>query len=78
MYFAKDSSYSARYAGRSGTGERGMYLAKVLAGKYTQGHQNYKVAPKGFDTVADNPAAPSIHVVFYDNQCYPEYLLYFT
>ena len=79
MYFAKDASYSVGYSARqSGAGHRCMYLAKVLAGKYTKGLQSYRVAPKGYDTVVDNPAAPRIHVVFYDNQCYPEYLLYFN
>jgi len=92
VYFAKNSSYSVRYAQNShiassmhllyaqnsGLGTRYMYLAKVLAGKYTKGNQSYKVAPKGFDTVVDNQNSPSIHVVFYDNQCYPEYLLHFT
>ena len=77
VYFATDASYSVRYAHKSGSLPRCMYLAKVLAGKYTGGNPDYKVAPKGFDTVVDNPSSPTIHVVFYDNQCYPEYLLHF-
>ena len=77
VYFAKDSCYSTRYAVEVGSNDRCMYLAKVLAGKYTKGETNYKVAPKGYDTVVDDPNSPRIHVVFYDNQCYPEYLLYF-
>jgi len=78
VYFAKDAKYSVSYAKRNGSQPRCMYLAKVLAGKYTGGNSSYKVAPKGFDTVVDNPGSPRIHVVFYDNQCYPEYLLHFN
>ena len=62
-----------------------MYLAKVLAGEYTQGNSSLRTAPlKGqgsstdvYDTVVDNMASPRIFVVFYDNQCYAEYLLVF-
>ena len=78
VYFATNSSYSVRYSAVGGPNGRCMYLAKVLAGKYAQGNKSYKVAPKGYDTVVDNLSSPTIHVVFYDNQCYPEYLLYFT
>ena len=55
-----------------------MYLARVLVGKHTTGQNGMKVPPKGFDTVANSTAQnPDILVVFYDNQCYPEYLLKF-
>ena len=30
-----------------------------------------------FDSVVDNSANPTIFVVFFDNQCYPEYLIKF-
>ena len=62
-----------------------MYLARVLAGEYTLGNSGMKTAPpKGqgsstdiYDTVVNNMASPRIFVVFYDNQCYAEYLLVF-
>ena len=61
-----------------------MYLAKVLAGEYTQGDHSLKTAPsKGnsstdvYDTVVDNISKPKIFVVFFDSQCYPEYLIAF-
>ena len=61
-----------------------MYLARVLAGEYTKGRQGMITPPpKGsdatdvYDTVVDNPADPTIFVVFYDNQCYPDYLITF-
>ena len=28
-----------------------------------------------YESVVDNQVGPSIFVVFYDNQCYPEYLI---
>ena len=77
VYFARDSYFATRYASPNRSGNRCMYLAKVLTGKYTKGDPRCRVPPKGFDTVVDNPNSPRIHVVFYDNQCYPEYLLHF-
>ena len=62
-----------------------MYLAKVLAGEYTQGNSGYKTAPAKvggtstdvYDTVVNNTGSPSVFVTFFDNQCYPEYLIVF-
>ncbi|XP_078371828.1 protein mono-ADP-ribosyltransferase PARP14-like isoform X2 [Oculina patagonica] len=86
VYFARDASYSTRttYSPPDGAGNRYMYLARVLAGEYTTGRQGMITPPpKGsdatdaYDTVVDNPGNPSIFVVFYDNQCYPDYLITF-
>ncbi|KAL9972371.1 hypothetical protein ACROYT_G018656 [Oculina patagonica] len=86
VYFARDASYSTQstYSPRDGAGNRYMYLARVLAGEYTTGRQGMITPPpKGsdatdaYDTVVDNPGSPSIFVVFYDNQCYPDYLITF-
>lgn len=84
VYFARDASYSVGYA-RGGVGGRFMYLARVLVGKYCQGHSGMIVPPPKdpsrpeilHDSVVDQPGNPSIFVVFYDNQCYPEYLITF-
>ena len=61
-----------------------MYLARVLVGEYTTGLRGMITPPpKGsayrdaYDTVVDNPRNPTIFVVFYDNQCYPDYLITF-
>ena len=61
-----------------------MYVARVLVGEYAAGRQGMITAPArgngrydAYDSVADNPADPSIFVVFYDNQCYPDYLVTF-
>ena len=84
VYFAKDAKYSVSYTG-SGGGARYMYLARVLVGKYCAGKPDMKVPPPKdsarpevlYDSVVDQISDPSIFVVFYDNQCYPEYLINF-
>ena len=83
VYFARDASYSLGYA--RGGGTRHMYLARVLVGQYCQGNSNMIVPPAKnpvkpeilYESVVDNPANPAAFVVFYDNQCYPEYLITF-
>ena len=59
---------------------------KVLVGEYTVGRQGLVApTPKNYaydvcdtyDTVVDNVTNPGIFVVFYDWQCYPEYLITF-
>ena len=60
-----------------------MYLARVLVGQYCLGNPNMKVPPEKhpsrpeilYESVVDSQVRPSIFVVFYDNQCYPEYLI---
>lgn len=62
-----------------------MYYARVLTGNYTNGNHSLIVPPSRdpqnvtdlYDTVTDNALSPSIFVVFYDNQAYPEYLITF-
>ena len=84
MYFAKDASYSSRYAGHPG-GNRFMYLARVLVGQYCTGYFTMLVPPAKdpvrpevlYDSVVDQCENPNIFVVFFDNQCYPEYLITF-
>ncbi|XP_028418722.1 uncharacterized protein LOC114544235 [Dendronephthya gigantea] len=62
-----------------------MYIAKVLVGKYTKGKEGLIAPPQidasnpnfSYDSVVDNVRNPLIHVVFYDYQHYPEYLITF-
>lgn len=87
VYFAKDASYSARsnYSPPDGNGWRYMYLTRVLVGEYTVGRQGLLTPPPKdpnyptvlYDSVVDQMAGPTIFVVFYDWQCYPEYLITF-
>lgn len=79
-YFARDSSYSDRYAG-SGP-KRYIFQALVLVGEYTLGNGSYRRPPAKpgkldelYDSCVNNVADPSIFVVFEKNQFYPEYLI---
>ena len=82
VYFARDAQYSLNYAS-GGDGGRHMYLARVLVGQYCVGNSKMLVPPPKnsskpeilYESVVDNQGNPSIFVVFYDNQCYPEYLI---
>lgn len=88
VYFARDASFSVGYANRSqaGVGDRCMYVAKVLVGQYCKGTSRQAVIPPPkdpskpeelFDSVVNDAGNPSIFVVFFDSQCYPEYLIKF-
>lgn len=67
------------------TSKRYMYVAKVAVGEYAKGDSSMLVPPqKGgnsndpYDSVVNNIPNPTIFVMFYDNQYYPEYLITFT
>ena len=84
VYFARDSSYSNRYAAPDGNGHRRMYLTRVLTGEYTFGNSSMVVPPAKntqinqhvlFDSTVDNVANPSIFVVYTDAQNYPAYVI---
>lgn len=87
MYFAARASYSARpqYSPADNNGYKYMYLTRVLVGEYTVGKKGILTPPvkdpcnltDSYDTVVDDVSNPSIFVVFYDWQCYPEYLITF-
>jgi len=59
----------------------------VLTGEFVQGAQSMIVPPNKsstpagttsrYDSVVDNATTPSVFVVFYDTQAYPEYLISF-
>ncbi|XP_040606787.1 protein mono-ADP-ribosyltransferase PARP14 isoform X1 [Mesocricetus auratus] len=86
-YFAVNASYSANdvYSKPDANGKKHMYYVRVLTGNYTNGNSSLIVPPSRdpynptdlYDTVVDNDQNPSIFVVFYDNQAYPEYLITF-
>ncbi|XP_029379069.1 protein mono-ADP-ribosyltransferase PARP12 isoform X2 [Echeneis naucrates] len=80
-YFARDASYSDRYASIKKTQNKIMFVALVLVGEYTTGRSNYVRPPaKGnsrtlYDSCVDSESNPSIYVVFEKHQIYPEYLI---
>ncbi|XP_051998367.1 LOW QUALITY PROTEIN: protein mono-ADP-ribosyltransferase PARP14-like [Xyrauchen texanus] len=86
-YFALNARYSASntYSVPNAQGQKHMYLCRVLTGDFTKGNAGMIVPPPKqttsfdlYDTVVDNPAAPTIFVVFRDDNAYPEYLITFT
>ncbi|XP_073321468.1 protein mono-ADP-ribosyltransferase PARP14-like isoform X2 [Pagrus major] len=86
-YFAVDPAYSAQgYAKPDASGQKRMYLARVLVGDFAQGRQGIITPPVRntgnaadlYDSVVDNTANPSMFIVFTDTQAYPEYLITFT
>ena len=87
VYFAEDASYSARstYSPADTSGQRYMYHSRVLVGEYAQGKQGLITPPAKnpndptdtYNSVVDQIPNPKIFVVFYDSQCYPEYLITF-
>ena len=85
VYFAKDASYSLTYSEPSPTGDRFMYLARVLVGKYTAGKQGMKTPPAIdprkpeilYDSIVNRVEDPTIFVVFNDFHVYPKYLITF-
>lgn len=87
VYFALNASYSARptFSPRDMNGFRYMYLTRVLVGDYTVGRSGLLIPPArnpsdptdAYDSVVDQVPNPAIFVVFYDWQCYPDYLITF-
>ena len=85
VYFAKDASYSDTYSQPGPHGERCMYLAKVLVGKYTAGKQGMLRPPPIepnkpeilYDSLVNDKDNPTIFVIFNDFHCYPEYIITF-
>uniref|UniRef100_G1Q873 Poly [ADP-ribose] polymerase n=1 Tax=Myotis lucifugus TaxID=59463 RepID=G1Q873_MYOLU len=86
-YFAVNANYSAHdtYSSPDANGKKHMYYVRVLTGLYTLGNTSLLVPPPKnpqnpldlYDTVTDNVSTPSLFVVFYDYQAYPEYLITF-
>ena len=90
VYFTVEFSLSASdtymYATPDTSGNKHVYLSRVLTGEFTTGHQMNVVPPQKpgttgasdrYDSVVDNTAAPAIFVIFSDTQAYPEYLIIF-
>uniref|UniRef100_A0A6P5K8A3 Poly [ADP-ribose] polymerase n=1 Tax=Phascolarctos cinereus TaxID=38626 RepID=A0A6P5K8A3_PHACI len=86
-YFAVDALYSAdnTYSKPDIKGKKHMYYVRVLTGDYTLGNPSLIVPPPKitqdanvlYDSVTNNMRNPTLFVIFYDNQAYPEYLITF-
>jgi len=92
VYFATNFAYSASATYSPAdpvTGIKYVYQSLVLTGQYQQGAQSMIVPPSKtsdtaagggggrYDSVVDNVTSPSVFVVFYDTQAYPQYLISF-
>ena len=87
VYFARDASYSDKYAIPNAQGYRRMYFTRVLCGEYTTGHNRMIIPPPKnpqldqnvpFDSTVDDSSNPSIFVVYNDSQNYPAYLITYS
>lgn len=79
-YFAKHASFATKYSEDTCQGTKVMLLARVIVGKYRQGHQDYCTPNDDqneniHDSCVDNALCPRIFVIFDSNQIYPEYVL---
>ena len=82
IYFSTNAIFSAHYAVADAAGDRRVYASRVATCQFTIGNDSMIIPPKKygnirFDSVVDNIRNPSIYVMFYDNQYYPEYLITF-
>ena len=88
VYFASNFSYSgsSTYSPPDANGIKYVYQSLVLTGQFVRGAQSMIVPPtktsdasttSRYDSVVDNETSPSIFVVFYDTQAYPQYLISF-
>ena len=82
VYFAVNSRYSHTYSGATKDGMRCMLRAMVLVGDSCVGNSTMKTPPEKtqgsgvlYDSTSDGG---SIFVCYHDNQCYPEYLIYYN
>ncbi|XP_027726533.1 poly [ADP-ribose] polymerase 14-like, partial [Vombatus ursinus] len=86
-YFAVNALYSANntYSKPDINGKKHMYYVRVLTGEYILGNSSLIVPPAKitqdanvlYDSVTNHMRNPTLFVIFYDNQAYPEYLITF-
>ncbi|XP_044130402.1 protein mono-ADP-ribosyltransferase PARP15-like [Bufo gargarizans] len=85
-YFAVNAIYSARqFSPPDANGHKHLYLARVLTGVFCAGKKDMVAPPAKnpanptdlYDSVTDNPANPSMFIIFNDIQAYPEYHITF-
>ncbi|KAM8973014.1 LOW QUALITY PROTEIN: protein mono-ADP-ribosyltransferase TIPARP-like [Pelodytes ibericus] len=83
-YFAKEASYSHRYATSDAGGHHFMFLAKVLVGRPTVGKSTYRRPPPInhgdpasplYDSCVSRANNPDIFVIFDNDQFYPYFLI---
>ena len=87
VYFAVNAQYSTGYTRPDMNGHCQMYYARVLTGQYANGNSGMKTPPSindpknpslHYDSTVDNSSGPSMYVIYYDTQAYPEYIVTFV
>ena len=87
VYFATKAATSVSgYCRPDATGQKYIYVAKVLTGDYCVGQGATRLPPQKptgvstdrYDSTTDNMAAPNFFVIFHDSQAYPEFLITFV
>jgi len=83
VYFAVNSKYSLDYTSPNSTGERHMFLCRVLVGEYCLGREDQptpdvRSGTELYDSTVNNLQDPTIFVTYNDSQAYPEYIVTFT
>ncbi len=84
QYFARDASYSDRYAKSRNGKTKKMFVALVLVGNCTRGNNTLVRPPQKpnsqsfYDCCVDNESNPAIFVVFEKFQIYPEYIIEYS
>ena len=84
VYFHINSSYPYKgfFSRANSLNEYCMIRSKVIVGESCIGNTTMKIPPQIFGTNFhyDSTTDPSrsIFVCYHDNQCFPEYLIYFT
>eukprot|EP01059_Diplonema_ambulator_P028341 TRINITY_DN47119_c0_g1_i1.p1 TRINITY_DN47119_c0_g1~~TRINITY_DN47119_c0_g1_i1.p1 ORF type:complete len:409 (+),score=156.70 TRINITY_DN47119_c0_g1_i1:50-1276(+) len=86
-YFAVNATYSdSGYVYRAPDGTKEMFICRVLVGRFALKQGNDRrpppLDPKKpndglYDSVVDNMKSPVMHVVFYDHQAVPEYIVHY-
>ncbi|XP_073709806.1 protein mono-ADP-ribosyltransferase PARP12 isoform X2 [Misgurnus anguillicaudatus] len=84
-YFARDASYSDRYAQPKTSRRKKMFMALVLVGEFTRGKSSFVRPPQKnnnnqafYDSCVDSETNPAIFVVFEKFQIYPEYIIEYS
>ncbi|CAF3979760.1 unnamed protein product [Rotaria sp. Silwood1] len=72
VYFSSNAAYSHGYTSLNTSGERCMFIARVLIGNTTVGNSSMKTRPLGFDSTTDGN---HIFVTYHDAQALAEYLI---
>ncbi|CAG2196762.1 PARP10_14_15 [Mytilus edulis] len=84
VYFATEPLYSSNdiYSVPDENGDKFVYKCSVFVGRFGQGGKDLKEPPRDInivDTIVQLMMNdPKIHVMFRDNQAYPEYLIQFN